>query len=135
MLFLMRIMYNFSIYSLLLHVRIELFPQPPPTPPQKEAIDTYFRTSTSGTPLASLTTRRSSSTYVTYRSRLYWAAWGRSTLLPSTVALSYVSVRRREEPESRRARTATSFWAPPRTLTGMRASMRGCSLEMAAEGK
>ena len=42
MLFLMRIMYNFSIYSLLLHVRIEIFPPTPPPPPTSEGSNRHL---------------------------------------------------------------------------------------------
>lgn len=49
----------------------------------------------------------------------------------NTVADSYVSVRRTSESESRRALTTTELLAPPKRVTSIFASMRGCSREIA----
>mmetsp|Transcript_27617 Transcript_27617/g.64003 ORF Transcript_27617/g.64003 Transcript_27617/m.64003 type:complete len:206 (-) Transcript_27617:314-931(-) len=91
-----------------------------------------FLTSTSGTPLASRTTNKSSSTYVMYRSREYRIFSGSSKGRSIRVADMYVSLRRIPVWTARSAFTEmVCSMRPPKSLTGTLASTRGASREMA----
>ena len=66
-----------------------------------------------------------------YKSREYCTAFGKSTSWPRREADSYVSVIRTSDCGSSAALTTTSLDVPPKNLTSILASIRGCSREIA----